>query len=51
MGRNWSRYWNSNILDIFLPNQVQMRQCVIERWRVGGGLQVLLGLQLMLGVL
>ena len=36
--------------DVFWTNEVQMRQSVVGRWRVGGGFQVLLGLLIMLGV-
>ena len=39
-----------NTWDMFWMNQVHMRQSVVGRWRVVGGLQALLGLWLMLGV-
>ena len=39
---NWMSR-NLIILDVFWTNRVQMGQSVVERWRVGGGLQVPLG--------
>ena len=39
-----------NTWDMFWMNQAQMRQNVVGRRQVEGGLQVLLGLWLMLGV-
>ena len=39
-----------NIWDVFWTNQVHTRHSVVGKWRVGGGLQVLLGLQLMLRI-
>ena len=38
---------NLNKWGVFCMKQVQMRQCVVGRWRVGGKLQVLLGPRLM----
>ena len=32
------------LLDVFLMNQVHMRQSVVGKGRIGGGLQALLGL-------
>ena len=40
---------NLNTWDMFWTNQVQMKQGVVGKWLVGGGLQMLLGLWLMLG--
>ena len=31
---------NLNIWGVFWTNQVQMKQSVVGRWQVGGGLQV-----------
>ena len=45
-----SMSWNSNIWDVFWTNQVQMEQCVVVQWQVGGGLQVPSGSQLMLQI-
>ena len=42
---DWSIAKNLNTWDVFW-----MRQCLIARWRVGGGLQVLLNIWLMPGV-
>ena len=39
-----------NTWDVFWMNQVQMKKSVVGRWAVGGGLQLLLGLWLMLGI-
>ena len=39
-----------DIWDVFWTNQVQMGQNVVGRWKGGGGWQVLLGPQLMLGI-
>ena len=50
MGYDWSMCQNLNIWDVFWTNQVQMRQSAIQKWRVGVGLQGLLGLWLMLRV-
>ena len=47
---SWSMSQNLNICYVFWMNQVQMSQSVVGKWQVGGGLQVLLGLWLMLGV-
>ena len=41
---------NLNTWDVFWTNEVQMKQSVVGSWRVGGGLQVLLGFWLMLRV-
>ena len=37
-----------NTWDVFWMNQVQVKECVVGRWRMGGGLQVLLDLWLVL---
>ena len=50
MGSDWSVCQNLNTCVAFWMNQVEMRQCVVGRWQVGGGMQVLLGLWLMPGV-
>ena len=49
-GSDWSIWQNLNIPDVFWTNQVQMRQWVVGRCRVGGGLQVQLDLWLMIGL-
>ena len=41
---------NLNSWDIFWTNRVEMRQGIVRRWGIEGGLQVLLGLWLTLGV-
>ena len=41
---------NSNAWDVLWMNQLRVRKTLVESWRVEGGLQVLLGLWLMLGV-
>ena len=43
MGCGWSTCQNLNTYDIFWMNKVQMRQCVVGRWRARGGLQVTSG--------
>ena len=43
-------FWNLNIWDVFWMSQVQMRESAVGRWQMEGGVQVLLGLWLMLGV-
>ena len=49
-GVQWSMHQNLNTWDVFWLNQVLMRKSVVGRWQVGGGLQILLGLWLMIGV-
>ena len=49
-GCDWSMCRNLNILEVVWTDQVQMMQSLVGRWRVGGGLQVLLGLCLLLGL-
>ena len=39
---------NLNTWDVFWINQMQMRQSVVGMWKVGGGLQALVDLCLML---
>ena len=47
---NGMRLEHLNTWNVFWTNQVPRRQIVVKRWRVGGGLQVLLTFWLMLGV-
>ena len=50
VGCDWKICQNLNTWDVFWINQVQMRQSVVGRWRVGGRLQVSSGPHLMLGI-
>ena len=50
MGYDWRMCRNLHIWYMFWTNKVMMRQSVIGRWRVEGGMQVLLDLWQMLGV-
>ena len=43
MGGDWRMRHNFSICDVFWMNQVQMKQSVLGRWQVGGGLHLLLG--------
>ena len=36
MGYDWSMCQNLDTWDVFWMNQVEMRQSVVGRWRVGG---------------
>ena len=36
-GIHLEHVWGLNIWDVFWMNQVQMEQCVVGRWLVGGG--------------
>ena len=50
MGFVWSMFQNLNIWGVFWTNQIQMEQNTVDRWEVGGKLQVPSDPWLMLGV-